>query len=198
MRLICGIAGIFYPDAGKLSSKTIKRRVRAMIAAIRHRGPDDQDIYCGANVGLGACRLSILDLSASGRMPMLDDETGNRIVHNGEVYNYLELKEALGASAPFKSQTDTEVILKAYARHGADCVNRFNGMYAFCIFDKKRNRLFCARDRIGIKPFFYAFHRGVFYFASEIKSLLAIGLPRRPNGNVICDYLAHGVYDHSE
>jgi len=194
---MCGIAGIFDPTFSRISKDRISNLVEGMVDIIRHRGPDDKGLYCENGLGLGCARLSILDLSVQGHMPMIDGESGNCIVHNGEVYNYRELKDELGLSG-FKSNTDTEVVLKAYSKHGIDCIKKFNGMYAFSIWDKKKRRLFCVRDRIGIKPFFYAFHKDVFYFASEIKSLLKCGIPRKPNMKVIYDYLVYGVYDHSE
>lgn len=194
---MCGIAGIFDTKSNRIPNDKIERLVKDMVRVIKHRGPDADGVYCDRGVGLGSSRLSILDLSVQGHMPMLDEETGNYIVHNGEVYNYKELKEELGLTN-FKSQTDTEVVLKAYSKYGRDCVKYFNGMYAFCIWDAKNNQLFCARDRIGIKPFFYTLHKGVFYFASEIKSILRCGIPRRPNMKIIYDYLVYGVYDHSE
>lgn len=190
---MCGIAGLFDPSLLVPQPELLKD----MLAAIRHRGPDDEGIHCDGGVGLAASRLSILDLSPAGHQPMLDEETGNWIVYNGEVYNYRELRDSLGLTG-LRSQTDTEVILKAYAKLGPDCVRQFNGMYAFCIWDAKRRRLFCVRDRLGIKPFFYAFHRGVFYFASEIKSLLQAHVPRAANMGTIYEYLVYGVYDHSE
>lgn len=168
-----------------------------MVQLIKHRGPDDSGIYCDQGVGLGASRLSILDLSLSGHMPMSDEQTGNWIVYNGEVYNYKELKQSLSLR-DFKSQTDTEVVLKAYSKYGRDCLKYLNGMYAFCIWDSKNKRLFCARDRLGIKPFFYLFRNNIFYFASEIKSILQCGIPAKPNMKIIYDYLVYGVYDHSE
>lgn len=193
---MCGIAGIFDTNLSSMPKEKIGPIVKNMVNAIKHRGPDDDGVYCTHGVGLGASRLSIIDLSSQGHMPMLDEETGNCIVHNGEVYNYKELIEEMGLSN-FKSQTDTEVVLKAYAKYGGDCLKYLNGMYAFSIWDAKNKRLFCVRDRIGIKPFFYALHNGVFYFASEIKSILRCGVPCIPNLKIIYDYLAYGVYDHS-
>jgi len=190
---MCGIAGILDFSGGEVSRAAIGE----MVGMIRHRGPDGQGIYSDKGIGLGACRLSILDLSAAGQQPMLDAETGNCIVHNGEVYNYKELRGLIGGEG-FRSQTDTEVILKLYAKYGPECVRFLNGIYAFCIWDPKHSRLFCARDRLGVKPFFYRFDQNAFSFASEIKSLLLPGIIRKPNMKIIYDYLVHGVYDHCE
>jgi asparagine synthase (glutamine-hydrolysing) len=190
---MCGIAGVFDRSLNPVAPATVE----GMLRVIKHRGPDDDGTYCDQGVGLGSCRLSILDLSPAGHQPMIDEETGNCIVHNGEIYNYKELRESLGLTG-FKSQSDTEVILKAYAKYGIDCVQHFNGIYGFCIWDPRNKRLVCARDRLGIKPFFYSLQNGRFLFGSEIKSLLECGVPRRPNMGIIYDYLARGTYDHSE
>ena len=188
---MCGIAGIADPQGGPVEAGVIAR----MTGMIRHRGPDDSGLHCADGIGLGAARLSILDPGPAGHMPMVDEETGNWIVYNGEVYNYRELTETLGLGG-LKSRTDTEVVLKAYGKLGAACVRQFNGIFGFAIWDAKRHRLFCARDRLGVKPFYYARLGGRFCFASEAKALFAAGVPRRPNMGVIHDYLAHGVYEH--
>ena len=138
---------------------------------IDHRGPDHADQWqgTGADVGFAHRRLSIIDLTAAANQPMRG-ANGTVIVHNGEVYNYLELQEALGARWPFTSRSDTEAILSAYDRYGADCVDHLRGMFAFAIWDGER--LFCARDRFGIKPFYYAVVGDLFVFASEVKALM--------------------------
>lgn len=194
---MCGIAGIIETNSPRFAVKEVEYMLKGMLNAIRHRGPDDEGIFINKGIGLGSRRLSILDLSSAGHMPMIDSETGNCIVHNGEVYNYKELKQSLGLTG-FKSKTDTEVILKSYRKYGRSCVEYFNGMFAFCIWDEKNKQLFCARDRLGIKPFYYAIHNDVFYFASEIKSLLKAGIPCEANMEIIYDYLVYGVYEHSE
>jgi asparagine synthase (glutamine-hydrolysing) len=193
---MCGIVGIFDPEC-TLSTQELEEQISRMIRVIKHRGPDDEGIFVDEGIGLGACRLSILDLSPLGNMPMVDAETGNRIVHNGEVYNYREIKSDQGLER-IRSNTDTEVILKTYGQLGEKCLDIFNGMFGFCVWDPKKKQLFGARDRIGIKPFFYTFHEEKFYFCSEIKGLLACGIPRRLNPQVAFDYLAYGIYDHSE
>lgn len=148
----------------------------------------------------GFRRLSILDLSPAGHQPMSNADGSLWIVFNGEIYNYIELRSELQALGyVFHTQSDTEVILNAYHAWGMDCLNRFNGMWAFALYDKRKNRLFCARDRFGIKPFYYHFNNRRFLFGSEIKTLLGhSGIPRTPNEEVIYDYLAYGILDHTE
>lgn len=149
---------------------------------------------------LGSRRLAILDLSPAGHMPMTKDDGRCWIVFNGEVYNYRELRQQLKELGhSFRSDSDTEVILAAYTEWGVDCLARFNGMFAFALWDSERNLLFCARDRFGVKPFYYCQQQGFFAFASELKSLIqhpAVG--RTPNHLAIYDYLALGVSDHTD
>ena len=170
-----------------------------MVAAQHHRGPDDHGIYVSeeGTVGLGHNRLSIIDLSQAGHQPMANHDGTLWLTFNGEIYNYIELRAELN-DYPYQSRTDTEVVLAAYERWGAACVERFNGQFAFAIWDVRRQSLFCARDRLGIKPFHYAWHQGCFLFASEIKALLAAGHPAVANTTTWATYLTHGYYDHSE
>jgi asparagine synthase (glutamine-hydrolysing) len=158
---MCGIAGFNWKDP------TI---VRQMADAMKHRGPDDSGLYCDDAISLGHTRLSILDLSQKGHQPM---HLGNLvIVYNGEIYNFKEIRnelEPLGYK--FTSGTDTEVILAAYHRWGTNCVERFNGMWAFCIYDKDKQILLLSRDRFGIKPLYYYFDGRRFIFASELKAV---------------------------
>jgi asparagine synthase (glutamine-hydrolysing) len=166
---MCGIAGIFNRDGEPVSPVLIKR----MTDAIAHRGPDGEGLYTDASVGLGHRRLAIIDLSPAGHQPMLTPNGQYAIIYNGEVYNFQALRlelEALGYH--FRSRTDSEVVLYAYAEWGEACVNRFNGMFAFAIWDRNRQQLFIARDRYGIKPLYYTQVNGKFLFASEIKALL--------------------------
>ncbi len=150
---------------------------------IAHRGPDDAGVHVDGNVGLGHRRLSIVDLSPAGHQPMANGDGSLWIVFNGEIYNHETLRKELeGLGHGFRSTTDTEVILAAYRQWGEACVQRFEGMWAFAIWEPARKRLFCSRDRLGIKPFYYALTPAGFAFASEIKSVLASGLvPVRPN-----------------
>lgn len=167
---MCGIAGIYKLD--NQSCSIMHRHLVVMNALIRHRGQDGEGIWCheDQHVGFAHRRLSIIDLSEAAAQPMTDRQ-GNWIVFNGEIYNYRELRSDLG-SQNFVTQSDTEVILMAYQRWGKDCVNHLRGMFAFAIWDEHEQRLFCARDRFGIKPFYYAVVDDVFYFASEAKALL--------------------------
>jgi len=175
---MCGIAGFVSP----------RRQPRAVLEAMNqsicHRGPDDAGVWvsspAGRNgwtsaegqIGLSQQRLAILDLSPAGRNPMPNDDETLWITYNGEVYNYLEVRRELESEGfRFRSQTDTEVILKAYERWGADCLRRFIGMFAFAIWDARRRVLFAARDRLGIKPFYYLWTGGEFAFGSELKAL---------------------------
>ena len=166
---MCGIAGIFNLN-GEPVSQVILRK---MTDAISHRGPDGEGFYTDSFVGLGHRRLAIIDLSPAGHQPMATEEGNYIITYNGEVYNFQELRielESLGHK--FRSKTDTEVVLHAYAHWGGECVRRFNGMFAFAIWDKTRQELFLARDRYGIKPLYYTLVGPTFIFASEQKALI--------------------------
>lgn len=167
---MCSIGGIV-----SLTGKPIEnylRKLEVINSLQAHRGPDGAGTWINENhtVGLAHRRLSIIDIGDTGAQPMRDLKTGNEIVFNGEIFNYIELKQEIGGS--FDSTSDTEVILRAYDRWGKDCVNHFNGMFSFAIWDATKKEVFCARDRFGIKPFYYAENEGMFYFASEIKALL--------------------------
>ncbi len=169
---MCGIAGFvtrgFSSDAGTAMARTVRR----MTEEIAHRGPDDTGIFCDAHAALGHRRLSIIDVSA-GFQPMFNEARDASIIYNGEVYNHAELRPALEAAGHvYGSHCDTETILHAWEQYGPDCVSRFRGMFAFAIWDARRGELFCARDRLGIKPFYYYWDGSLFAFASEIKALL--------------------------
>ncbi|MEM7348575.1 MAG: asparagine synthase (glutamine-hydrolyzing), partial [Chloroflexota bacterium] len=152
------------------------------------------------DLAFGFRRLSILDLSPAGHQPMATADKQCFIVFNGEIYNYLELRaELMTYGYQFRTQTDTEVVLAAYQQWGVDCLSRFNGMWGFAIWDTRRRQLFCARDRFGIKPFYYWFDATSFIFASEIKALLELPqVTRQPNDAIIYDYLTYGYVDHTE
>lgn len=193
---MCGIAGII-----DLNNKPVAENdLRRMISAQIHRGPDGQGFFVDGAVGLGHCRLSIIDLSASGAQPMANEDGSLQIVFNGEIFNYVELKKELAAAGHcFKSNTDTEVILHAYREWGVDCLNRFNGMWAFAIWDKKRKRIFCSRDRFGIKPFYYYKSKDFFAFGSEIKALLTIdSIKREAEEERVFNYLFYGIEDYDD
>ena len=150
------------------------------------------------DLAFGHRRLSIIDLSPSAHQPMSNDDKTLWIVYNGEIYNYIELREDLEELGhTFKSKSDTEVVLHAYNEWGVDCLQKFNGMWAFAIWDANEKILFCARDRFGIKPLYYFYDGKQFIFASELKSLLEYGIEKRPNDTIIYDYLAFGLQDHT-
>jgi len=151
------------------------------------------------DLAFGHRRLSIIDLSSSGHQPMSNEDETIWLTYNGEVYNYIELKdELIKLGHTFRSTTDTEVIIHAYEEWGRECLNKFNGMWAFAIWDQNKNQLFCARDRFGIKPFYYYKDEEQFFFASEIKALLQCGIKCNPNEDAIGNYLAFGMKDYSE
>lgn len=168
---MCGIAGIIHKNQMPVAVSDLQR----MVDAVAHRGPDGEGIALFGPVGLGHRRLSILDLSDAGKQPMAYGESGLTIIHNGEIYNYRELRDELKTRGyVFHSDSDTEVILAAFDAWGEDCVTRFNGMWAFAIHDARRQRLFCSRDRFGVKPFYYIDTGELFAFGSEIRQLLPL------------------------
>ncbi|MCP4922625.1 MAG: asparagine synthase (glutamine-hydrolyzing), partial [bacterium] len=170
---MCGIAGIFNFDSKPVAHSQIK----AMTDSIAHRGPDGEGYYVDENLALGHRRLAIIDLSPAGHQPMQTEDGRFTITYNGEVYNFKELRiqlESLGHQ--FHSDTDSEVVLKSYVQWGKDCLPKFNGMFAFSIWDKREKKLFLARDRYGIKPFYYARTSQGFVFASEIKAIVKSGI----------------------
>lgn len=174
---MCGIVGIFNRNGAPVSPVILRR----MADAIAHRGPDSEGFFTESFIGFGHRRLAIIDLSAAGHQPMQTPDGRYVITYNGEVYNYQEIRIALESRGwQFHSRTDTEVVLAAYATWGADCVQRFNGMFAFAIWDKTRQSLFLARDRYGIKPLYYAQQGSTFIFGSEIKALRCC--PQCPTG----------------
>lgn len=184
---MCGITGIF---AFNLVGKFNMINVTAATMALEKRGPDFQDVYTDAFVGLGHRRLSIIDTSAAANQPMWDESQRYCIVFNGEIFNYRELKQELeNKGVTFFSQSDTEVLLKLYMKEGELCVARLNGFFAFCIYDKQNQTLFLARDPYGIKPLFYLFDDDKFLFASEMKSILAYGIEKQLDYTSLYTYL---------
>lgn len=166
---MCGIAGIFNLNGEAVSEVNLRK----MTDAIAHRGPDGEGFYKDSFVGLGHRRLAIIDLSPAGHQPMVTEDERFAITYNGEVYNFQELRselEKLGYQ--FKSKTDSEVVLKAFAQWKQESLCRFNGMFSFAIWDKSRQELFLARDRYGVKPLYYSFVGNTFLFASEKKAIL--------------------------
>ena len=186
---MCGISGIV-----KWNEQVDRSEIEKMNASIAHRGPDATGVYLEQNVGFGHQRLSILDLSADGNQPMFFNELV--MVYNGEIYNYIEIREELKKlGRSFKTKTDSEVILHAYEEWGAQCVNKFNGMWAFAIHDKKKQEVFISRDRFGIKPLYYRADEKGISFGSEIKQLLTESSGF--NEDVLMNYLVLGydIYD---
>lgn len=167
---MCGIAGILNLRAGPPPDASLLRR---MACAVRHRGPDEFGIYRDSEAGLAHARLSVIDL-ALGRQPLSNEDDTVWISFNGEVYNYVELRPELEARGHrFRTSSDTEVLLHAYEEWGESAVERFNGQFAFAIWDRRRRRLLLARDRLGVRPLHHAEHAGRLYFASEVKSLFS-------------------------
>src|SRR5665213_3298322 len=185
---MCGIAGKLLLDP---VARVERPQIQAMLRPIAHRGPDAQGIHLDGNVGLGHVRLSIIDLN-TGAQPMTNEDETVWIVFNGEIYNFAALRERLQAKGHvFRSQSDTEVILHAYEEFGPDCVKELRGMFAFAIWDAKRRRLFVARDRVGIKPLYFCETGKAFYFASELKAIIAdAAVPREINLPGIRQFLA--------
>jgi len=193
---MCGICGIINFDDSPVGDTRIKKMMRTM----KHRGPNDEGLYVKDNVGFGFVRLSILDLSFSGHQPMFDDSGRYLILFNGEVYNFIEIRAILEQKGYyFRSNTDTEVVLKSYLEWGEDCLNYFNGMWAFVIYDIEAKELFCARDRFGIKPFYYFRDDNQFIFSSEITPILQINPKlRKVNDSIVFDYLLTNRTNHTE
>jgi asparagine synthase (glutamine-hydrolysing) len=220
---MCGIAGIY-----SVQETVAPRIIQKMMNTLGHRGRDDEgylavdlegvktypltgsrskikgprieDFNKSVRLLLGHRRLSIIDLSSAGHQPMSNEDGSLWIVYNGEIYNYVEIGEELKTLGHrLRSKTDTEVILHAYEEWGTDCLAHFNGMWAFAIVDLRAKRIFCSRDRAGVKPFYYSYDGKRFCFASEIKALLSVeGVSIEPNEQILGDYLFSGLLDHTE
>lgn len=184
---MCGIAGILGTNPKNGST------IQLMLEAQKHRGPDAMRSWNGDKVVLGHNRLSILDLSEAANQPMTSHCGNYVIVFNGEIYNYVELKKEL-TSYSFSTTSDTEVLLAAYMHWDAKMLDKLNGMFSFAIWNKKEHTFFAARDRFGVKPFYYAFFENQFYFSSEIKALFAAGIPKSKNQKVWANYFTFGTY----
>jgi len=213
---MCGIAGIV--SLNGLEPRTLV----AMTQMIAYRGPDAYGFayttagadarveirHCdlqiptipGPQVGLGNRRLAILDLSSTGNQPMQTEDGDLCVTFNGEIYNYLEIRETLQRLGHrFLSNTDTEVILRSYRAWGQDCLEQFNGMWSFALWDRRKQVLFCSRDRFGVKPFYFCSTGRTFYFGSEIKQVLhGSGIKRIANQRAVADFLEFGLQDHLE
>lgn len=183
---MCGINGLNWED---------KKIISRMNSSLIHRGPDSRDFFTDKNISLGHTRLSIIDLSKKGNQPMIYSHEKKKVavVFNGEIYNFQEIKEELRKKGyKFKNKTDTEVLLASYFEYGEECVNKFNGMWAFCIYDLNKKTLFLSRDRFGKKPLYYFFDKEKFIFSSEIKGILKTNLKPKLNKKAIDSYLYLG------
>lgn len=185
---MCGIAGIlgFKSENQQLIVKMLEKQ--------KHRGPDALDFYVGDKIVLGHNRLSIIDLSQLSNQPMISNDGNHILVFNGEIYNYLEIKEELKQDYIFKTSSDSEVLLAAYGKWGKEMLHRLNGMFSFAIWDSKEQKLFAARDRFGVKPFYYSVSDNQLYFSSEIKTLWAAGIKKNKHQKVWANYFAYGTY----
>ena len=185
---MCGIAGI--AGGGDNGGRQVQAKVKRMTARLAHRGPDAEGFFFGRGVALGHRRLSIIDLNQAANQPMTDHTGRYTIVFNGEVYNFRQLRSEL-SGYPFRTQSDTEVVLAAFIKWGADCLERFNGMFAFAIWDDEKESLFMARDRLGIKPLYYAVKGTLLFFSSEIRGLIHGAELKAPiNRQSLARYLA--------
>jgi asparagine synthase (glutamine-hydrolysing) len=192
---MCGICGVV-----AFGRPAEVETVAAMARALDHRGPDGDGAFDEPGVALGFRRLAIIDLSEAGMQPMASADGSLRLLHNGEIYNYRELRAELEAKGHrFASATDTEVILAGYREWGDACVRRFNGMWAFALWDGGRRRLLCSRDRFGVKPFYYRYASGRLVFASELKAFRADPeTPLEANPRAVRDYIEQGYVDHTD
>lgn len=187
---MCGICGVLELDSAVRVERSV---LQAMNERIHHRGPDDEGYFTSGNVGLAMRRLSIIDV-ATGRQPISNEDGSVTIVFNGEIYNYLELRSRLQSRGhQFATHSDTETIVHLYEEYGADCVHHLRGMFAFALWDANERSLFLARDRLGIKPFYYAANGERLLFGSEIKALLAHpGMHAALDTAALPEYLAFG------
>lgn len=185
---MCGIVGI-------IGQKATKNNISQMLETQKHRGPDFMDYYCEENkIALGHNRLSIIDLSSNANQPFTSDCGNYVLTFNGEIYNYIELRNELQSKYHFRTQSDTEVLLNAYKEWGENCLEKFNGMFSFAIWNKNEQLLFAARDRFGVKPFYYFIDNDTFGFASEINSIHSTGVAKRPNDKVWLNFFSEGSY----
>jgi asparagine synthase (glutamine-hydrolysing) len=193
---MCGICGVIDFNNQPVKKETVK----TMMLNQKHRGPDDNGVFIENNVGLGFVRLSILDLSDAGHQPMFSHDKRFVIVFNGEIYNYIELREELKLFGyEFKTNSDTEVLIASYQEWGEKCQDKFNGMWSFVIFDRYDKTIFASRDRFGIKPFYYCIHNNKLFFASEIQTILSV-LPVKPtaNSSTLFDFMLFNKTEQSE
>ncbi len=193
---MCGICGVV-----QFGAPADTATVQAMTNALAHRGPDGDGFFFADEVAFGHRRLSVIDLSHAGDQPFASEDGTLQLIHNGEIYNYRELRAELEAKGHrFRSASDTEVVLAAYREWGNACVSRFNGMWAFAIWDAPHRRFFASRDRFGVKPFYYRWDGSRLSFASELKAFRVdrAGGPLRANESMVRDYLGLDRFDHTD
>jgi asparagine synthase (glutamine-hydrolysing) len=190
---MCGIAGILRADGEPITPG----QMEAMVATLRHRGPDGEGVWCGGPVAFGHTRLAIIDLTAASNQPIFDEAAGLTMIYNGEIYNYIELRDQLRAMGHvFRSDGDGEVMLRAYAQWGVDALPKLNGMFAAAIWDERKRELLLARDRFGEKPMYLARTPRSVVFASEMKAILAVRPElREANRKSVFRYLSRGDLD---
>lgn len=187
---MCGIVGFNWADQSLLEE---------MLLCVAQRGPDDRGTFVDDGVSLGHQRLAILDLSDAGHQPMFTPDERFAVIYNGEIYNYPDLKQELqDRGYTFRSETDTEMLLYAYREWGADCLDRFRGMFAFAILDREAHELFLARDHVGIKPLYYYHDDERFVFGSTISPILQHDIETEPNETLIHDLLLYNITDHTD
>ncbi|WNM20259.1 asparagine synthase (glutamine-hydrolyzing) [Flavobacterium capsici] len=185
---MCGIAGI-------IGNQATPEVISKMLQKQKHRGPDFMDYYIEErNVALGHNRLSIIDLSSNANQPFTSDCGNFVLIFNGEIYNYIEIRNELKFKYSFKTQSDTEVLLNAFIEWGENCLEKLNGMFSFAIWNKKEQTFFAARDRFGVKPFYYFFDQNNFYFASEINTIFEADVIKKSNENVWLKFFSEGSY----
>jgi len=185
---MCGINGFSWSD---------NSLVTCMNQISKNRGPDDKGVYCDPLISLGHTRLMIIDLSDKGHQPMSNEDQSILITFSGEIYNFQQLrKDLIEKGYHFKSNTDTEVIIHAYEEYGLDCIKQFNGMWAFCIYDKRNNSIILCRDQFGIKPLYYYIDDKKIIFSSMISAILCHNVSTSPNESAIMEYLAYNLEDH--
>jgi asparagine synthase (glutamine-hydrolysing) len=191
---MCGIAGI----VARRNVIDLHSVIKEMTDRVRHRGPDDEGNYVEGRVALGHRRLSIIDVSKLGHQPMISADRRYIITFNGEIYNFRDLKsELVGLGFDFRSNTDTEVILQAYAAWGPACLSRFNGMWSFAIYDRVAETIFAARDRFGVKPFYYIISDALFAFGSEIGQLVPLLDSVAADSETVAEFVLTGVQSSS-
>jgi len=189
---MCGFAGLISFKDSKDSKDNIDNVLDMMGNSIQHRGPDGSGKWISncRNIGMIHKRLSIIDLKKEANQPMVDDSERYIIVFNGEIYNYLELRNEIGVKN-FRTNSDTEVILKSFIKWGENCVDHLRGMFSFVIWDKKEMEFYIARDRFGIKPFYWLKNDNGFYFASEMKALIPFLEKKEVNNLALSDYFTY-------